>query len=150
MYCADCGGKMYVHRTYNGKRDPQFTCSQYTKVPCGTLCGTQHRIRAEAVLTLITDMLRAIAEYSKNDRAEFIRTVQETQAAQQTADRSKKRKRLAAAQKRAGELEKLICNCLLYTSWNTARLQGGKSRPYTFAQTVCCPAPSGASRRRCV
>ena len=109
MYCADCGGKMYVHRTYNGKRDPQFTCSQYTKVPCGTLCGTQHRIRAEAVLTLITDMLRAIAEYSKNDRAEFIRTVQETQAAQQTADISKKRKRLAAAQKRAGELEKLIC-----------------------------------------
>ena len=65
---------------------------------------TQHRIRAEAVLTLITDMLRAIAEYSKNDRAEFIRTVQETQAAQQTADISKKRKRLAAAQKRAGEL----------------------------------------------
>ena len=54
-------------------------------------------------------MLRAIAEYSKNDRAEFIRTVQETQAAQQTADISKKRKRLAAAQKRAGELEKLIC-----------------------------------------
>src|SRR5699024_11375055 len=66
-------------------------------------------IRAEAVLTLITDMLRAIAEYSKNDRAEFIRTVQETQAAQQTADISKKRKRLAAAQKRAGELERLIC-----------------------------------------
>ena len=54
-------------------------------------------------------MLRAIAEYSKNDRAEFIRTVQETQAAQQTADISKKRKRLAAAQKRAGELERLIC-----------------------------------------
>ena len=109
MYCADCGGKMYVHRVNNGKRDPQFTCSQYSKIPCGTLCGTQHRIRAEAVLTLITDMLRAIAEYSRNDRAEFIRTVQETQAAQQTADISKKRKRLAAAQKRAGELERLIC-----------------------------------------
>ena len=109
MYCADCGGKMYVHRVNNGKRDPQFTCSQYSKYPIGSLCPTQHRIRAEAVLTLITDMLRAIAEYSKNDRAEFIRTVQETQAAQQNADISKKRKRLAAAQKRAGELEKLIC-----------------------------------------
>ena len=109
MYCADCGGKMYVHRVNNGKRDPQFTCSQYSKYPIGSLCPTQHRIRAEAVLTLITDMLRAIAEYSQNDRAEFIRTVQETQAAQQTADISKKRKRLAAAQKRAGELEKLIC-----------------------------------------
>ena len=109
MYCADCGGKMYVHRTYNGKRVPQYTCGQYGKYPIGSLCPTQHRIKAEAVLTLIADLLRAIAEYSKNDRAEFIRTVQETQAAQQTADRSKKRKRLAAAQKRAGELERLIC-----------------------------------------
>ena len=109
MYCADCGGKMYVHRTYNGKRVPQYTCGQYSKYPIGSLCPTQHRIKAEAVLTLIADMLRAIAEYSKNDRAEFIRTVQETQAAQQTADISKKRKRLAAAQKRAGELERLIC-----------------------------------------
>ena len=109
MYCADCGGKMYVHRTYNGKRVPQYTCGQYGKYPIGSLCPTQHRIKAEAVLTLITDMLRAIAEYSRNDRAEFIRTVQETQVAQQTADISKKRKRLAAAQKRAGELEKLIC-----------------------------------------
>ena len=109
MYCADCGGKMYVHRTYNGKRIPQYTCGQYSKYPIGSLCPTQHRIKAEAVLTLIADMLRAIAEYSKNDRAEFIRTVQETQAAQQTADISKKWKRLAAAQKRAGELERLIC-----------------------------------------
>ncbi|WP_102288165.1 recombinase family protein [Eisenbergiella massiliensis] len=109
MYCADCGGKMYVHRTYNGKRVPQYTCGQYGKYPIGSLCPTQHRIKAEAVLTLIADMLRTIAEYSRNDRAEFIRTVQETQAAQQTADISKKRKRLAAAKKRAGELERLIC-----------------------------------------
>ena len=109
MYCADCGGKMYVHRTYNGKRISQYTCGQYSKYPVGSLCSTQHRIRADAVLTLIADTLRAIAEYSKNDRAEFIRTVQETQAAQQSADISRKRKRLAAAQKRAGELETLIC-----------------------------------------
>ena len=109
MYCADCGGKMYVHRTYNGKRIPQYTCGQYSKYPVGSLCATQHRIRADAVLTLIADTLRAIAEYSKNDRAEFIRTVQETQAAQQSADISRKRKRLTTAQKRAGELETLIC-----------------------------------------
>ena len=29
LYCADCGGKMYVHRTNNGKRISQYTCSQY-------------------------------------------------------------------------------------------------------------------------
>ena len=109
LYCADCGGKMYVHRTNNGKRISQYTCSNYTKVPCGTLCHTQHRINESAVLTLVSDTLRAIAEYSRNDRTEFIHTVQETQVAQQSADISKKRRRLAAAQKRAGELEKLIC-----------------------------------------
>ena len=109
LYCADCGGKMYVHRTNNGRRISQYTCSNYTKIPCGTLCPTQHRINVSAVLTLVSDTLRAIAEYSRNDRTEFIHTVQETQVAQQSADISKKRRRLAAAQKRAGELEKLIC-----------------------------------------
>ena len=109
LYCADCGSKMYVHRTNNGKRISQYTCSNYTKVPCGTLCPTQHRINESAVLTLVSDTLRAIAEYSRNDRTEFIHTVQETQVAQQSADIAKKRRRLAAAQKRAGELEKLIC-----------------------------------------
>ena len=109
LYCADCGGKMYVHRTNNGRRISQYTCSNYTKVPCGTLCPTQHRINESAILTLVSDTLRAIAEYSKNDRTEFIHTVQEMQVAQQSADISKKRRRLAAAQKRAGELEKLIC-----------------------------------------
>ena len=109
LYCADCGGKMYVHRTNNGKRVSQYTCSNYTKVPCGTLCPTQHRINESAVLTLVSDTLRAIAEYSRNDRTEFIHAVQETQVAQQSADIARKRRRLAAAQKRAGELEKLIC-----------------------------------------
>ena len=109
LYCADCGGKMYVHRINNGRRISQYTCSNYTKVPCGTLCLTQHRINESAVLTLVSDTLRAIAEYSRNDRTEFIHTVQETQVAQQSADISKKRRRLAAAQKRTGELEKLIC-----------------------------------------
>ncbi len=109
LYCADCGGKMYVHRTNNGKRISQYTCSNYSKVPCGTLCPTQHRINESAVLTLVSDTLRAIAEYSKNDRAEFVRAVQETQAAQRSADISKKQKRLVAAQKRTGELERLIC-----------------------------------------
>ena len=100
---------MYVHRTCNGKRIPQYTCSQYGKYPIGTLCATQHRIRAEAVLTLIADTLRAIADYSKNNRIEFVQTVQDAQTAQEASDISKKKKRLTVAQKRAGELEKLIC-----------------------------------------
>ena len=109
IYCADCGGKMYVHRTYNGKRTPQYTCSQYSKVPVGTRCPTQHRIAEKIVLSLVSDMLQAISDYAKSDRAAFIREVQEAQASQQDSDIKKKKRRLMAAQKRAGELERLVC-----------------------------------------
>ena len=109
MYCADCGGKMYVHRFNNGKRISQYTCSQYAKVPCGTLCKTQHRINESVVLELISDLLKAIAEYAKHDRAEFIRVVQEAQDSHFTADVKKKRSRLVTAQNRLNELEVLLC-----------------------------------------
>ena len=109
LYCADCGGKMYVHRTNNGKRISQYTCSQYSKVPVGKLCPTQHRINEDVVLTLVADMLKAIAEYAKHDRAEFVRVVQEAQSSQQTAEIRKQRTRLAAAKQRVSELEVLLC-----------------------------------------
>jgi DNA invertase Pin-like site-specific DNA recombinase len=109
MYCADCGSKMYVHRTNNGKRIPQYTCSGYSKVPVGTLCPTQHRINADVVMTLIADTLRAIAVYSKNDRAEFIQTVKDAQIFQQSSGIVQKKKRLTEAKKRSEELEKLLC-----------------------------------------
>ena len=109
LRCADCGAKMYVHRTSNGKRVHQYTCSNYSKIPVGALCSTQHRINENVVLDLVSDMLRAIADYARTDRTGFIRAVQEAQAAQQDSDIKKKKRRLAAAQKRAGELERLVC-----------------------------------------
>ncbi|MBS5706497.1 MAG: DUF4368 domain-containing protein [Ruminococcus sp.] len=109
LYCADCGGKMYVHRTNNGKRISQYTCSQYTKVPCGTLCKTQHRINEGVVLSLVSEMLKSIAEYAKHDRAEFVRVVQEAQSSQQTTEVRKQRTRLATAKQRVSELEVLLC-----------------------------------------
>jgi len=109
LYCADCGGKMYVHRMNNGKRISQYTCSEYSKVPIGTRCPTQHRINESVVLELVADMLRAIAEYAKTDREEFIKTVCEAQEQQQDSDMKKKKRRLAAAQKRQEDLERLLC-----------------------------------------
>ena len=109
LYCADCGGKMYVHRTNNGKRISQYTCSKYSKIPVGTLCKTQHRINESVVLELVKDLLKAIAEYAKHERAEFVRVVQEAQSSQQTAEVKKQRTRLATAKQRISELEVLLC-----------------------------------------
>ena len=109
LYCADCGSKMYVHRFNNGKRISQYTCSKYSKIPVGTLCKTQHRINESVVLELVKDLLKAIAEYAKHERAEFVRVVQEAQSSQQTAEVKKQRTRLATAKQRISELEVLLC-----------------------------------------
>ena len=76
MYCADCGSKMYVHRTSNYKNIPYYVCSNYKKVPCGTLCSSAHRIKAEAVLTLIQETLKDIKKYLDEDNEVFIRSIQ--------------------------------------------------------------------------
>lgn len=93
----------------NGKRISQYTCAEYSKVPIGTRCPTQHRINESVVLELIADMLRAIAEYAKVDKEDFIKTVCETQEEQQNNDIKKKKHRLEVAQKRQEDLERLIC-----------------------------------------
>ena len=109
MYCADCGAKMYVHRVNNGKREPQYTCSAYSKVPIGKLCPTQHRVSEENVLILIKELLKAIAEYSKIDRETFTRTVIEAQDKKSSADIVKFKQTIEADNRRLDELEKLIC-----------------------------------------
>ena len=109
LFCADCGGKMYVHRTNNGKRISQYTCSQYSKTPIGELCSTQHRINEDVVLELISDLLKAIADYAKHDRADFIRVVQQAQDNQQSYEVKRQKTRLATAKNRKDELETLLC-----------------------------------------
>ena len=43
MYCADCGGKMYLHRVNYGKPIPEYTCSRYSKTPKGIPCPAFHK-----------------------------------------------------------------------------------------------------------
>ena len=109
LYCADCGGKMYVHRTNNGKRFPQYTCSQYSKVPVGTLCSSPHRIDEDVILTLIKELLKSIADLANSDRNEFVRTVNEALSNHHAADYKYKSAKLIEAKKRCDELEQLIC-----------------------------------------
>lgn len=75
LYCSDCGSIMYVHRTNNYKNTPYYTCSAYTKTPCGSLCKTAHRIKAENVLELIKQILNDIKKQIEIDKDEFILSV---------------------------------------------------------------------------
>lgn len=108
LYCADCGGKLYVHRTNNGKNIPKYVCGNYSKTPIGTRCESAHRIDAATVMNLVSETLKSIARYAREDKAAFTRAVQETLSAQQTNEVKAQKKRLAFCQKRAADLEILI------------------------------------------
>ena len=109
MYCADCGSKMYVHRTSNYKNIPYYTCSAYTKTPCDTLCPSAHRIKAEAVLNLIRETLKDIKKYLDEDNEDFIRSIQNEMKEKEKIEIEKKKIRLTESQNRLQELERLMC-----------------------------------------
>ena len=109
LYCADCGGKLYCHRTTNGKRVAKFVCGNYGKVPVGTRCSSGHRIDASAVMEILQDTLRKLKDTISDNPEEFIESVEESVSKQQIAEIQKKKERLSVCQKRDDELEKLIC-----------------------------------------
>lgn len=73
MYCANCGGKMYVHRSKMANVSIGTLVLSTAKSPLGALCPAQHRINESVVFDLIFGMFRAIADHAKSDRAAFIR-----------------------------------------------------------------------------
>ncbi|HGN6040995.1 TPA: DUF4368 domain-containing protein [Streptococcus pyogenes] len=109
MYCADCASKMYVHRTNNYKNIPYYVCSNYKKVPCGTLCPSAHRIKAEVVLNLIQETLKDIKNYLDEDNEAFIHSIQNEMEEKEKAHIEKKKIRLTESQNRLQELERLMC-----------------------------------------
>ncbi|MDK8282659.1 MAG: recombinase family protein [Peptoniphilus lacrimalis] len=109
MYCADCGSKMYVHRTNNYKNIPYYNCSNYKKVPCGTLCPSAHRIKAEVVINLIQETLKDIKNYLDEDNEAFIHSIQNEMEEKEKAHIEKKKIRLTESQNRLQELERLMC-----------------------------------------
>ncbi len=62
---------MYVHRVNNGKRIPQYTCANYGKMPIGTLCKSAHRVKADDVMELVSEMIKEVIRYADVDREAF-------------------------------------------------------------------------------
>ena len=109
MYCADCGSKMYVHRTNNYKNIPYYVCSNYKKVPCGMLCPSAHRIKAEVVINLIQETLKDIKNYLDEDNEAFTRSIKNEMEEEEKVEIEKKKIRLTESQNRLQELERLMC-----------------------------------------
>ena len=109
LYCADCGSPMYIHRTGNGNRTANFSCSGYGKVPVGSKCASGHWVNADSVMKLIQETLREIVRFSKEDEEEFACIVRSEMENRQSSEMKGQKTRLTACQKRLDELETLLC-----------------------------------------
>jgi len=113
LFCADCGGKLYIHRIYNGKDKPTAVCGNYARGSQEiernwVICESGHRIEAVKVIELIRDTLKGVSEYAKTNKEAFAKQVQELMATQQTDEVKKQKKRLATCRKRHAELDTLL------------------------------------------
>ena len=123
MYCADCGAKMFNHRTggyekkdkdgnptgkYTNAQD-NYTCSTYSKAKSKfeNKC-TQHHVRTDVVRDLLLETIRSTSNYVKEHEAEFIEKVRSATELQQESEAKALKKRLSKEQKRINELNTLI------------------------------------------
>lgn len=109
LYCADCGGKMYVARNPNGKNIPIYRCSEYTIEPIGERCKSPHTVREETVLNLLKDVLSDLKSQMINDRDSFIECLERENNKVHGISETEVMQRLKSLEIRQEEIEKLMC-----------------------------------------
>jgi len=108
MFCAQCGAKMYHERsnpTAKGQKN-DYTCANYRRH--STEKCTPHRITQKSVMQIILETLRPIAKYAVKNEDSFRQKVTEMFSAKLDGEVKSQKKRLAACERRVGELDKLI------------------------------------------
>ena len=126
VYCADCGEKMYNHRSKGGtKNNPYpsdfFDCSTYTLSLQKRTKGCKgHYITTKALRTLILDTIRTVSTYAISNQDEFMEKVRAASQIRQTEAAKDTKRKLNRDKKRAADLDTIIRK--LYESFATGRL----------------------------
>ena len=104
-YCADCGAKLYHHRTVTfTKEQESYTCANYrSRKQC-----TAHYIRAVVLEQLVLQNLQRVVAYAQDDEDEFVRCVMENKTAVQKTEREQARRKLEKQEWRISELDRII------------------------------------------
>ena len=126
LYCADCGEKMYNHRSRGNKEKGNFPadffdCSTYTLARQKRYKSCKgHFITTKALRELILETIRSVSAYAISNPAEFMEKVRAaSQIRQQDAAKEAKRK-LNKDRKRRDELNGIIKK--LYESFAVGRI----------------------------
>lgn len=126
VYCADCGEKMYNHRSRGGtENNPYpsdfFDCSSYTlahqkrtKACCGHYIGTK------SLRTLILETIRSVSTFAISNQEEFIAKVRAASQVRQAEAAKDTKRKLNKDRKRHTELDTIIKK--LYESFAIGRI----------------------------
>ncbi|MBR4032136.1 MAG: DUF4368 domain-containing protein [Clostridia bacterium] len=126
LYCADCGAKMYNHRSKGGTENTPypsdfFDCSTYTlahQKHDTACCG--HYISTKALRSLILETVRAAATYAISNQEEFAAKVRAASELRQKEVAKDIKRRLNRDRKRIDELDNIIKK--LYESFAVGRI----------------------------
>ena len=126
VYCAECGAKMYNHRTRGNPEKGAFptnffSCSTYTlgKQKHYKDC-TPHYITNNALRTLILDTIRNASTYAVSNQAEFIEKMRAASQIRRQDTAKEAKRKLNKDKKRRDALNGIIKK--LYESYATGRI----------------------------
>lgn len=106
VYCADCGGKMYLCRSTSLTAEQEhLKCSTYAKRK--DECSA-HFIRTVVLEEIVLSELRKMTTFVRENESEFIELAMQNSAQKQSTELKAAKKRLAQSEKRVSELDKLF------------------------------------------
>lgn len=126
LYCADCGEKMYNHRSRGNRSKGKypsdfFDCSSYTlahQKRTSACCG--HYITTKALRTLILDTIRTVSTFAISNQDEFMEKVRAASQIRQAETAKDAKRKLNKDRKRIDELDTIIKK--LYESFAIGRI----------------------------
>ena len=135
LFCADCGGKMYLCRANHFKPEQEYyLCSTYRKDR--TLCST-HSIRRVVLEEIVLRNLREAIQYVTQYEDDFVRRAADQSLRERDKELAQKKDTLAQSQKRIAELDVIIKR--LYEDNISGKLSDERfiklSRDYELEQT---------------
>lgn len=126
LYCADCGEKMYNHRSKGNAEKGNypsdfFDCSAYTlahQKRTTACCG--HYITTKALRTLILETIRTASTFAIANQDEFMEKVRSASQIRQAEAAKETKRKLNKDRKRITELDSIIKK--LYESFAVGRI----------------------------
>ncbi len=126
LYCAECGAKMYNHRSRSGgKKRPYptdfFDCSTYTlaKQRRETECSS-HYMTTRILRQLVLDAIRHVSIYAISNQKEFLNKVHAASQLRQEEAAKQTKHQMNRDRKRIDELDNIIKK--LYESYAIGRI----------------------------